>query len=555
MELAGVLPIIVLIGSVLAVIVTIVAGREYPYEFALPIVLLTGSAAVWSFSYGLGFYARSATAHAGLGAASWLGAIGVLLGLLAIACRFAGWDLRVNRGWLVVVLVVPTITVLLLATSPFHDVLWRSIDVTEIAGLAIADVAHGPWYSVHFAWTYAVLGAGFLIVLVTALNAAATVRAQAAVLILVGGAPFWLDLGAVAGFELVPGVDPAPVLVSATSAFVGMTVLVGNPIAFRPVTRERLVEELRDGVVVLGAAGRVREYNAVAREILVDHDVNLAHPEQLPDRLRDSGEHLEAVVDGEERRFRIEAHEISDTLGEAAGGLVYYYDVTAVVRREQRISVLHRVLRHNIRNEMTVLLGHLDYVDRSIDPDLQDEVDAVERSAERIMGFAEHARLIERSLQEDDHDILIDIDASAREAVDTIAYRHDPSAVDITVEPDGDAHFVSAVDRELLLGALIELIDNAVVHGGSDVEVRIEGRQDWVDVEIRDDGPGVPEAEIEALQTPVETSLEHASGLGLWVARWAAELSGGTLRFDRENGTNVVAMRLPLADRESTSET
>jgi signal transduction histidine kinase len=44
---------------------------------------------------------------------------------------------------------------------------------------------------------------------------------------------------------------------------------------------------------------------------------------------------------------------------------VYLNDVTDVIEREQRISVLNRVLRHNIRNELNVVSAHLEMLEEN----------------------------------------------------------------------------------------------------------------------------------------------------------------------------------------------
>ncbi len=554
MAFAGVLPSLVGVGCLLSLVVMGVALRTRPYRFARPIAVLAAGGTLWGLPYGIGFYAHDTSVHLALQGLGLLGAAVVPLGLLAVALAFVDIDPGDHRWVLGAVGAIPAITAIVLVTAPLHEFLWRTVAVTETAGLAVADVGWGPWIPVHLLWSYAVVALAFLLVLRRALDADTRLRGQAVAIVLVGGAPFALQLAAFGGFDWLGGVDPAPLLAGPSSAFVGMVLLVGNPIAIRPITRERLIEELRDGVVVLDTVGRLRECNPVARDLLRAHGVDPASTRGLPAELRDSGQQLEVTIEGEDRRFHTEVHAISDPVGHGAGTLVYYYDVTAVARREQRISILHRVLRHNIRNEMTVLLGHLDYIERAIDPAHADDVAAVERSADRIVGFAENARLIERSLKQGERDHVIEMSECVREALEDIRYRHPAATISLALDPEDGPHFVSGVDRELLLGAVQELLDNAVVHGSPPVEVRIRHGEDWVDVEFLDEGPGIPEAEIEALETPVETSLEHGSGLGLWVARWAAGLSGGELRFDHEHGRNVVRLRLPPADDDAIAD-
>jgi signal transduction histidine kinase len=95
------------------------------------------------------------------------------------------------------------------------------------------------------------------------------------------------------------------------------------------------------------------------------------------------------------------------------------------------------------------------------------------------------------------------------------------------------------VQSNLLRRALRNLIDNGVKYGGA-VRVAVRPAKDAIAVEISDNGPGIPEAELGNVQEPfvrLERSRNRetgGSGLGLALARGAAEAHGG--RLELENG-------------------
>lgn len=76
--------------------------------------------------------------------------------------------------------------------------------------------------------------------------------------------------------------------------------------------------------------------------------------------------------------------------------------------------------------------------------------------------------------------------------------------------------------------------------------VSIDRTDSWVEIEIRDNGSGIPDHERDVLQRDEESSLEHGSGIGLWLAYWAIENSGGELRFPDTDG-GLACVRLPAA--------
>ena len=105
--------------------------------------------------------------------------------------------------------------------------------------------------------------------------------------------------------------------------------------------------------------------------------------------------------------------------------------------------------------------------------------------------------------------------------------------------------------------ALRDEFDVTVVHGSDapTVELRAEpfaaAPEEWVDVLVVDDGPGIPEAERAAVTGARDiTQLQHGSGLGLWLVRWAVESVGGDVGFERRDERTVVRLRLRRAPAE-----
>jgi signal transduction histidine kinase len=96
------------------------------------------------------------------------------------------------------------------------------------------------------------------------------------------------------------------------------------------------------------------------------------------------------------------------------------------------------------------------------------------------------------------------------------------------------------VDRDRVLQALRNLLDNAVKYSVDDgaIEVRVWGDDAHAYISVRDQGAGIPEADLERIMKPFErgagSSEIPGSGLGLYITRGIVERHGGFLRA--ENG-------------------
>jgi len=108
-------------------------------------------------------------------------------------------------------------------------------------------------------------------------------------------------------------------------------------------------------------------------------------------------------------------------------------------------------------------------------------------------------------------------------------------------------------DPAALRRAIGNLIDNALNFGGNaNVEAVRQG--DWAIITVSDDGPGLPDAELDAVFEPFhrgERSRNRqtgGAGLGLAVARQAARAAGGEVNLSNRPGSGLEArLTIPLA--------
>jgi signal transduction histidine kinase len=96
------------------------------------------------------------------------------------------------------------------------------------------------------------------------------------------------------------------------------------------------------------------------------------------------------------------------------------------------------------------------------------------------------------------------------------------------------------------------LVDNAVTHAGSRVELRLDSHDGHVVLDVMDDGPGVPDDEREQVferfhrGDPARTRGAPGTGLGLAIARSLAERAGGQLELLEGGPGARFRLTLPL---------
>ncbi|HJW01690.1 MAG TPA: ATP-binding protein [Azospira sp.] len=154
--------------------------------------------------------------------------------------------------------------------------------------------------------------------------------------------------------------------------------------------------------------------------------------------------------------------------------------------------------------------------------------------------FLDYARGEEQEAQE-----RLDAGELLRSVAGRYAARGQVLAVDIEPLP------ALPLRPRALERAVINLIDNALKYGGSEVTLGARAEAGGVVLEVRDRGPGIPAAEVERLKRPF-TRLELArsdttgTGLGLAIVERIARLHGGRLELlPREGGGLIARVTLP----------
>ncbi len=316
------------------------------------------------------------------------------LGLMIIL-RYLGW--KTTRWQTAALFVIPSITLLMVATNDYHHMFYKVIQIKEGMSLPYLDIEIGEWYIVHGIFTSSSLLAATVLLLGRWRQTRKSYRPQLATLI------FGQLLPMVTAFlyliGLTPaGIDPVPMVMCVTSALYIWAILSTKMLTVIPIAKETIFDSMREGVIVLDAANRLSDYNhAVGRMIpslgptligkTLDEVWNVLTGSPYPFAHRPDGraEELVWTTDGAEQIYQVRYSPLLHRNGDAAGGLLmfinvtelkrlqrelehqaYYDGLTQILKRSQFISRSRTMLEECRRNgqPFTVVLFDVDYFKR-----------------------------------------------------------------------------------------------------------------------------------------------------------------------------------------------
>ncbi|MGZ8997716.1 MAG: ATP-binding protein [Allosphingosinicella sp.] len=120
----------------------------------------------------------------------------------------------------------------------------------------------------------------------------------------------------------------------------------------------------------------------------------------------------------------------------------------------------------------------------------------------------------------------------------------------VTVDLAGDRKSAVRVERQDLDEMLGNLIENAAKYGGGRVFVTVKTTPECVEIEVEDDGHGIPEVERAGIfDRGARLDVDKpGTGLGLAIVRDVAEIYGGSIHLEESEdlGGLLARLKLPL---------
>lgn len=218
------------------------------------------------------------------------------------------------------------------------------------------------------------------------------------------------------------------------------------------------------------------------------------------------------------------------SFNEMVAALEQKIEALAVARdREQRFAA---DVAHDLRTPIAAILTSASHLaaQRHLAPETKEGVGIVLDAARRLDRLT--AELLELHRLEAGQAVLhrepIDIEAAVRHAVLAHGWSED-----VVIHSTGTV--VADTDRRRLDRILVNLLGNAMTHGGGCVTVTIGREVGGVWVHVNDAGPGIPSDELERIFDRHYKVSAHrgnagqGSGLGLSIAQESAELLGGRI--------------------------
>lgn len=205
----------------------------------------------------------------------------------------------------------------------------------------------------------------------------------------------------------------------------------------------------------------------------------------------------------------------------------------AVYRSNQSLGlrnrVLRRVLRHDLRNDMTVVLVTLDDLESELGGEQRAKVSQAKEKVKNVVDLTDKVRRVDVATQDSARPVPVDLVAIIEKRIDVVASTHPAATIETTLPKTAGAW--ADTDFGMVIDSVVESAVSSA-DATPHLQVGLQVESDVVTVTIEDNNETIPKSDLTAVSSESETALRHARGVELWLIRWLVEASNGDLHID-----------------------
>ncbi len=315
-----------------------------------------------------------------------------------------------------------------------------------------------------------------------------------------------------------------------------------------------LMEELPGGVIVVNKCGRIREANHAAIDFMGCALVSKKWQDVLLTTVASERPLDAELILNNGRRLSVNSTHMTDEDEQVIllTDMTRLHELQESVSRDQRLSALGEMaarLAHQIRTPLSSALLYMGHLNHAGIPVAQRN-----RVTEKVMSSLRHMEnLVDTMLNfvrgaPPARDI-VEVEQLASELVDAIAPLVSEAGGVFRQDIDTSGEHSLLGDKDALISAILNLVDNAIVVSTGDLVLRLglAVRGEELVITVADNGGGIAPELCERIFDPFFTTRVKGTGLGLAVVAMTARSHGGKVSVSSKSGNgSVFELTLPV---------
>ena len=254
-----------LLSAFISGALAVYAGSRHNIRGAIYFIVLMVAVTEWSLGYAIELGESTLFSKLIWAKLQYLGIVVVPVMWFLFALQFTGRVQWRSRWYWILLLIIPSITLMLVGSNELHGLIWSEIQLVKINPTSMFDFSYGPGFWIHTLYSYVLLLTGSILIVRYYFRSQGLYRRQAQAVLIAALVPWLSNAIYIFGFNPFPGLDLTPFGFTITGLLVTWGLLRLKLLDIIPLAREAIFESLEEAVVVLDSRNRVVDFNPAAQ--------------------------------------------------------------------------------------------------------------------------------------------------------------------------------------------------------------------------------------------------------------------------------------------------
>jgi len=254
--------------AIIVVVLSFVSSINKQNSANTMLSVLLNIVGVWTLFYGLQLYTTSTQAIQTFVVLAFIAKATIPVAWLLFVSVYSGKDDWIKRKYILSLLIIPTVTLVLVATNPLHHLFYTESTVLKSGDFFYHHFVTGPFYWIHIFYSYSIVLLGIIVIIKTLFRVSKDNRTRVFFIFLSSIIPFAFSFIYVVGFRPEGYIDLTPFGFLLMGFLITLGTFNIGLLDIKPLVLQSLYQSIPDAILVTDTTGKLISTNPRAEEMM-----------------------------------------------------------------------------------------------------------------------------------------------------------------------------------------------------------------------------------------------------------------------------------------------
>ena len=256
------------LAGILGILSSVLLWKRRLAKGSIPLALLFGSVSIWSLAYTFEVIFTTYATKVFWLKFEYFGVVILPVFWLLFCLRYANIHKPRIFKFFLIFSIIPLITLVLAWTNSYHHLIWYRVSLIELFGIKLLQLNYGTWFWIHVFYSHSLYLSGMYLLIRHYFKTPKNLRFQARFIIAAGLIPGISNIFYLGSSNPLSIIDFTSLSFAVSGILIVWILYYHRFLDIIPIARDTLIENMRDGIIVVDLKDRIVDINPAAEIII-----------------------------------------------------------------------------------------------------------------------------------------------------------------------------------------------------------------------------------------------------------------------------------------------